>query len=253
MTALTDCQSAVGRDMSSSETLIVTSFHPDHYELYGRSFLESYTAHMNEYLVVYTEAIDRIPTFDHPLVEFRDLKSVNGMMETLKLTDFDAAKGKLWGEKPIDYRFNVNGFCRKSFAQIDAAFRHAGNGGEALYWLDADIEFNAPMVLPSVSNTFMLYLGRRLNHSCTSFVAWNLTYSGWQDYFNRYWALYVTGTVFALPEWHDAFITDFLRTDLDVPATDLGASTGAQGSDNVFDMVFENCRHKKGNIKGLVV
>ena len=235
--------------MPDKETLCVTSFHPDHYELYGRGFLESYVEHMDQYLVIYTEGIDRVPEVDHPLIELRDLKSVNGMMEMLKLTNFDAAKGKLWGETPIDYRFNVNGFCRKSFAQIDAAFRHAAAGGKFLYWLDADIEFNARMALPTVSDTFMLYLGRQQYHSCTSFVAWNLTYAGWQEYFNRYWALYVTGTVFALQEWHDAFVTDFLRQDLGVPAVDLAATVEAQGSDNVFDMVFAGARHKKGKIK----
>lgn len=57
---------------------------------------------MDQYLVIYTYVRDRVPAVDHPLVELRDLESVNSIMETLKLTNFDAAKRKLWSEKPID-------------------------------------------------------------------------------------------------------------------------------------------------------
>ena len=88
---------------------------------------------MDQYSVIYTKELERVPAVDDPLVEMKDLKSRDVMMETLKLTNFDAAKGSLWGNKPIEYRFNVNGFCRKSFAQIDAAFRRAAARGKFLY------------------------------------------------------------------------------------------------------------------------
>jgi len=105
------------------------------------------------------------------------------------------------------------------------------------------------MALPSVSDIFTLYPGRQQYHPYKSFVAWNLTYAGGQEYFKRYWALYVAGTVFAFQEWHDAFVTDFLRQDFQGPAVDLAAAVGAQGSNNVFDLVFAGGGHKKGKIK----
>lgn len=251
MVAPTDCQSAIGRDMSPSETLIVTSFHPDHYEIYGRQFLETYTSHMTHPLVVYVERQNEFPDFQHELVTFRDLKKVNGMMQTLSMTSFPAARGKLWGGEELNYRFNVNGFCRKSFAQIDAAFSHQSSGGSALYWLDADIEFSAQVEMPSVHDTFMLYLGRQDYHSCTSFLGWNLSHPCWREFFNKYWAIYVTGTVFALSEWHDCAVVDFLREDLQLPAINMSEGIAESGPFNVFDRVFAGAHHKKGALKNV--
>jgi len=96
--------------MPEKKTLCVTSFHPDHCELCVRRFLERCVEQMDQHMVIHTEGVYRVPEVDHPLVELRDLKSVNRMMETLQLTNYDAAKGKLWGDKPIDHRFNVNSF-----------------------------------------------------------------------------------------------------------------------------------------------
>ena len=235
--------------MPLNEALIVTSFHPDHYKIYGQTFLETYTAHMTLPLVVYVERQDEFPDFQHELVTFRDLKKVNGMMQTLGMTNFPAARGKLWGGDELDYRFNVNGFCRKSFAQIDAAFAHQAEGGSALYWLDADIEFSAQIEMPSVDDTFMLYLGRQGCHSCTSFLGWNLTHPRWREFFNKYWGIYVTGTVFALSEWHDCAVVDFLREDLRVPAVNVSQDIVKRGPYNVFDLVFTGAHHKKGGLK----
>ena len=235
--------------MQPSDALVVTSFHPDHYELYGRRFLETYIEFMSTPLVVYIESIEGIPSCEHDLITFRDLTKVNGMMQVLAMTNFPAARGKLWDGDTLDFRFNVNAFCRKSFAQIDAAFSHRAAGGKALYWLDADIEFRGAMPLPSVEDTFMLYLGRENYHSCASFIGWNLTQSCWKEYFDKYWAIYMTGTVFALREWHDSFVNDFLRDVLSVPAVNLSESIKAEGACNVFDLVFSEATHKKGALK----
>ena len=246
---LTDRERVAGCNMPSSETLIVTSFHPDHYDVYGRTFLETYTAHMTYPLVVYVERQGEFPDFEHELVTFRDLKEVNGMMQTLNLTNFPAARGKLWGGEELDYRFNVNGFCRKSFAQIDAAFTHQSEGGSTLYWFDADIEFSAHVEVPSVQDTFMVYLGRKEIHSCASFLGWNLNHPRWREFFNQYWAIYFTGTVFALNEWHDSFVVDFLRESLQLPAVNISEAIPQIGPYNVFDVVFSGAHHKKGALK----
>ena len=59
----------------------------------------------------------------------------------------------------------------------------------------------------------------------------------------------MTGTVFALREWHDSFVNDFLRDVLSVPAVNLSESIKAEGACNVFDLVFSEATHKKGALK----
>ena len=153
----------------------------------------------------------------HPEVGWHDLLKVEGCREFLSQTNFPAMSGYLWGENKRNYRFDVNRFCRKSFAQIDAASRQ----GDWLYWIDADIEFSGPLDFPHEregSPPFMYYLGRPEWHSCASFVGWNLQHPMSGEFWKRYWLLYVTGTVFPLQEWHDSYILDGLRTQMKLPS-----------------------------------
>ena len=235
--------------MSDHRPLFVTSFGPSGFDLYGRTFIDTFVRWVEGELYVYVEGEENIPPISHPNVEYRDLLKVSGMMDTLKLTNFHAARGLLWGEPEIDYRFNVHRFCRKSFAQIDAAHLAKQSGRKAFYWLDADIEFTGQFVAPEMGEEFMIYMGRSGGHSCSSFVGWNLTLPVWKEFFDKYWALYITGTVSVLPEWHDAFVMEWLRKDMNVPSRNLATNLETSPLCNVFDMVFPQAHHKKGQLK----
>lgn len=239
-------KSSRGRDDMSA---CVTSFGPSGYDLYGKAFIESFIKWVELPLVVYVEGEDNIPDFCHPLVQYKDLFAVRGMLDVLNLTNFHAARGRIWGEQEIDYRFNVHRFCRKSFAQIDMAHQMVSKGVRNFFWLDADIVFNNTFKLPPLGDDFMVYLGRRGGHSCSSLVGWNLSFPNWEQFFDKYWALYVTGTIFALPEWHDAFVIEWLRKEFEVPSRDLAANIETSPLCNVFDLVFPSARHKKGGLK----
>ena len=95
----------------------------------------------------------------------------------------------------------------------------------------------------------MLYLDRPEWHSCASFIGWNLTHPSCKEFFDRYLGVYTTGTVFALPEWHDSYVLDWLRELLNIPCENLAAGLDLKGPANVFDEVFSSARHKKGNLK----
>lgn len=219
---------------------VVTSFSEEGFALYGAKFLESYHEHVDAPLTIYTEWDFKSPDF-----ECKDLRKVPGFQEFLAVSGMlPAFRGRAWGEEQRNYRYDVHTFFRKSFAQIDAASHH----GDWLYWIDADIEFTGPFRFPQ-RDAFMLYLGRPEWHSCASFVGWNLKHEASGEFWKRYWLLYVTGTVFALPEWHDSFILDWLRHEMQFPAHNLAAGLDLKGPANVFDEVFPNAHHKKGNLK----
>lgn len=221
----------------------VTSFSKDGYDLYGKKFLETFIEHHKDPIVVYVESdID----LKHPQITKKDLFKVPGCAEFLSQCNFPAFQGRLWGEKR-NYRYDVFRFCRKSFAQIDAA----ATNGDWLVWVDADVELNGPLPAPR-GDSFMHYLGRPEWHSCASYVAWNLRHKVSGEFWKRYWALYVTGTVFALGEWHDSFILDTLRVNLQLPSVNLAEEIPDEqlkGPANVFDLVFPMGHHKKGNLK----
>jgi hypothetical protein len=224
----------------------VTSFSAKGYQQYGRRFLESYVEHMAHPITVYVEVgCD----FQHPLVTYKDLMTVPGCREFLSRMLFSTMHGKMWDGR-YDYRYAVNRFCRKHFAAFDAAEHEATNGGDWLVWLDADIELGQPIPDP-VDGPFMYYLGRPEWHSCSSYVAWDMRKACNANWWFNLRNLYLTGTVFALPEWHDSFINDWLREAMNVPAVNLAEAYAAQlpGPANVFDVVFAGCHHKKGALK----
>lgn len=222
----------------------VTSFGEEGYKLYGKRFLETYVEHVGVPIDVYIEGQE--PKFQHELVTYKNLLKVPGCADFLTIAgSLPAFRGHAWGEAKRNYRFDVFRFCRKSFAQIDAASRQ----GDWLYWIDADVEFKGDFKLPK-RDAFMLYLGRPSWHSCASFIGFNTKHEVSGAFFKQLWTLYVTGTVFALPEWHDSFINDWLRKEMGLPAYDLAISAElGDGPVNVFDSVFTNAHHKKGNIK----
>jgi len=221
----------------------VTSFSEEGYEQYGKRFLTTYLEHVGVPIDVYTEG-GFVPDITHKLITYRPLEEAVGCVEFMALADFPAARGDIWGEGKRNYRFDCFKFSRKCFAQIDAASREPGR----LYWLDADIEFSAKFTLPEFDG-FMCYLGRSEWHSCASLVGFDTSHEVSGEFFKRYWLLHVTGTIFALPEWHDSFVLDWLRLESQAPATNLAEGLDLKGPANVFDAVFSAAHHKKGNIK----
>lgn len=211
----------------------VTSFSADGYEKYGRRFLETYTEHHDTPIVVYTE---EDCDFRHPLVSYKDLYLVPGCVDFLARCKFPIMQGfQLDGTRV--FQFNATRFCRKVYAQLDAAVDETG----WLYWLDADIEFTEPMPFPIHLDTFLVYLGRQTTHSCTSFVGFNLDHPMSEAFWDLYRNFYDHGLIFTAAEWHDAYILDVIRKSVDLPCVSLTTGDG-----NVFDDAFPGNHHSKG-------
>lgn len=226
----------------------VTSFSADGYSLYGKTMLETYCEHNDIPISVYIETPEE-PDFTHELVTYKDLFKCEGIKDFLGNCKFPMMHGRLDGK--YNYRYDIFKFCRKSFAQIN----EASINGDWLFWIDSDVEFTGPMEWPrassgwEMSSNFMYYLGRPEWHSCASFVGWNLQHAVSGEFWEQYFLLHVTGKVFGLPEWHDSYILDWLRTEGKLPVVDLAAGMDLKGPANVFDEVFKNAHHKKGNLK----
>jgi len=221
--------------------MFVTSFASDGFKLYGEKFLLSYLAHVDEPIMVYYE--QNIPPIQDERIIYKNLFEVPGCVQFLDATArLPIFRGELNGKK--NYRLNIYQFCRKCFAQIDAS-QHA----EKLFWIDADVELTDTPVIPEFDGHFMLYLGRPGWHSCASFVGWDNTHPNAKPFWSVYYNLYLSGQVFLLKEWHDSFILDEMRREMNLDAKNLAEEFKIDGPFNVFDKVFPWGHHKKGNLK----
>lgn len=237
---------------------IITSFSKQGYEKYGKKFLETYVKHWDHPITVYYE---EKPDFEHDLVEYKDLYLVPGLSNFLMATkDLPVCKGVI-GDK-YNYRYDVWKFCRKSFAQIDAA-QYEG----PLIWLDADIITHSDVKVEKFisevyprdidyynpdEKPYMGYLGRPNWHSCASFVVWDTSHPMHKEFMSAYFNLYMTAQILLLPEWHDSYVLDFLRNHLKVPSYNIaeGLELG-EGPVNVLPntVLGKYMDHLKGHRK----
>lgn len=227
---------------------IISSFGEDGYALYGKKFLESYVAHNHLPVTIYYENIK--PDFTHELIEYKNLFEIPGCLDLLKIfSSLPVFRGQINGKR--NYRYDIFRFCRKILAQCHAAEGYQGK----LYWMDADVEFTQelkPELLSSfVQGVFMAYLGRDYWHSCASFIAWDTEHPHSQRFWTTYYQLLVTGQIFTLPEWHDSFVLDAIRQELQLSTRNIAEQFKfGNRPANVFDEVFSGIAiHKKGNLK----
>ena len=199
-------------------------------------------------IFVYYE--DKKPDLDDPRITYKNLFDIEGCTWFLEGIDrFNALKGRI-GQNTYSYRHDIFKFCRKSFAQIDAARDYKGT----LIWLDSDIETfrNIPehWFYEWLGDTAVAYLGRKEWHLCASFLIWDCSMVETKRFFEIYQDIYLNGNVLTLPEIHDSFIVEVLINQLKMPATDITGNVDKKGPYNVFDTVFEGrARHLKGKLK----
>ena len=115
----------------------VTTFPPDHWELYAKRFLETYVKHWRVPIWVYYEGVT-LPPLGDPLVLYTELDADGDRARFLRAHSDKQDK---------DYRRNAVKFCHKVFALTDPA-RIRGNPLIDWIWLDADIETFADIEEP---------------------------------------------------------------------------------------------------------
>lgn len=241
---------------------VVTSFSPDGYKLYGKRMMETFIKHWPDDIELHVYYEGKKPAFNHKRIKYHNLMKVPGCYQTLQaMSVFPAMAGRLNPNdlSQRDYRRDAFTFCRKVFAQCDAATEFDG----VLVWLDADTEFYGDVTVDWVMElfggvdfddnfAFLVYQGRRYWHSCASFVAWDTTHPQNQLFWANYYNLITTGRFLALPEWHDSYWLDVLREGMELEASNVTPLEAymREGPTNVFDVVFAGKgRHLKGNMK----
>ena len=175
---------------------------------------------------------------------------------------------KKYKEKQIytdDFRFNVFRFAHKVYA-ISTALKNIKT--KYLIWLDADIKTYKKLPFTFLNtlvdeNSYLSYLGREnfsikhVNYSECGFLIFNTEHVINTLFWIDMMRMYDDGQLFLEREWHDSYIFDVVRKNLEktknlknINISDLGL-VKQKDSDHVFvlSVLGRFMDHKKGNRK----
>lgn len=229
------------------KTRIVTTFNPDHWDTYVQNNLASMVKHIPAEMVVYRETEAQ---FHHARIVWRDLFKVPGFVRFMgQIEGLPAARGMFGGR--YSYNHDIWKFCRKVFAQCDAA----GEDADLLIWLDADVEVlqdvNPDTLREMLGDNAMGVYQRPEYHSECGIVLWNLKHPALKNFWPAYLGLYTQHQIFRCPMgWHDCWALDATVASMGVPVANLSPAIRTGGND-ALDVIPKSAlapyfRHDKG-------
>jgi hypothetical protein len=149
------------------------------------------------------------------------------------------------------YRHDAYRFSKKVFA-IELVMQKITAG--RLVWLDADIVTLCPVPdnlmfeLPPQDHS-IAYLDRSPHHSECGFVGYNLEHAATRPFVSEFTRLYASDEVFALREWHDSWVFDFLRLEMEVPSYAIPHTKKSLSHPFVHSVLGQYMDHLKGSRK----
>ena len=164
-----------------------------------------------------------------------------------------------------DFRFNVFRFAHKVYA-ISKALKDVKT--KYLIWLDSDIKTHKKIPISFLHSLvddtrYLSYLGREnisikhLNYSECGFLIFNTEHFIHSQFWRDMMQMYDGGKLFQEKEWHDSYIFDVVRKNLEITSnikniniSDMGL-VDIKSEDHVFvaSVLGKFMDHKKGNRK----
>jgi hypothetical protein len=191
---------------------IVSSFTVEGYNLYGKSFIDSFAEFWPEdiKLTIYFEGT--VLPDSHPRVTWKFINDVEHHDVFMSRLTFSLMSGNLGNG---EYNINLDArMGRKVFIQMHAMKTMGGK----VFWLDADsITFSKiprtflDKCLPD--SFFNCFLGRDgWYYTESGFIGFNSTHAIAEAFYMTYLRTFLTGAIFTLKGWHDCYGFDFARS-----------------------------------------
>lgn len=150
---------------------------------------------------------------------------------------------------PYNYRMDAIRFAHKTAAVIDAAER---SEAEYLIWVDADTVTHSDVttaflstLTPARSET-IAWLYRTKNYPECGFYILNLTCPDTRVLLREWKALYTSGRLFLLPEWHDSYVLQELVRALKCSWRSISGGAEATGHPFINGPLGAVMDHMKG-------
>lgn len=192
---------------------VVTSFHEEGYERYGKACVESFIKHWpkNVRLTCFYEG-DKFNFTEG--VSWRPYEEIKPLQHYLDCLKFPMQHGLVNGSYNIQFDATQ---ARKVFIEAHAAQLYGGK----VFWMDADTVTHSDVpegfldeLLPD--DKFNVFCGRetekgRWMYSETGFIGYNTNHPISEKFFRNYVNLYLQGINFTFPGWHDCYGFDALR------------------------------------------
>src|SRR6056300_720377 len=206
---------------------VVTTFHKEGYELYGKrmieSFLKNWPKEINLY--VYAEDCEVLEKSDNLIIKdlhssspelvnfknkWKNVPKANGDVSTdpVRSKRRDSGKGFKW---------NAIRFAHKVYSIFSCAKECQSDW---LMWMDADTICHSPIAMQNLKRLLqpehhLCYLGRKGKYSECGLYALQLNNENVKNFLNEFQRVYdeaesQTG-IFSMDEWHDSFVFDVVR------------------------------------------
>lgn len=197
---------------------IITSLNTKLYYKYGEKMIQSFMSKWpdNYELAIYYDD-DKDQIFDQ-LGKVERIKTYNLNFYTPELIEFvNRHKNRPDQQDPKELHLGAVRFAYKTFSII-----HGTQVGDCdlAVWLDADVVTHTAIPADFIeklhpSDCLVSYLGRENNYSECGFVIYNTHHPDHKEFMDMWRLLYTNDDVFKLPQWHDSFVFDTIRRELE--------------------------------------
>lgn len=239
-------------------TAVVTSCSAEGLEKYGRRFVETFARFWPGDMPLYLVSEDDLPFAERVTMQL-DLRRMDVAAEFLvRHASNQRAQGKIrktsdvgWTPNKIaagyNFRYDAFRFAKKVFSVALVAERLGWR--DRLLWVDADVVTFAKvpeamldkLLPPAVALSALVREGY---HTETGFVGYNLEHEACRAFIKELVRLYASDEVFALQEWHDGWVFEWLRKKMGVPTHAIPHCSRRQPF--LHSEIGKFCDHLKG-------
>jgi hypothetical protein len=185
---------------------IVSTFSDKGYAEYGKHFVESCKkfVHQDINICLYVDSVNLKSENNITILNLED--SVPNLVKFKERNKEKTFK---------DWHHDAVRFSHKTYA----TFHSADTDLDYLIWLDSDTEIYDVITPDYLLNflpkeNFVGYLGRE-KVSETGFLIFDMKHPSAKEFFDRYQWYYDTDAIYSLPEFHDAYVFDVVRKELE--------------------------------------
>jgi hypothetical protein len=190
---------------------VITSFNVEGYKKYGKNFVDSWLEYWPQdiRLTVFYEGNEE--DFDMVRgVSWHPIESVEFLTDYMDSLKFPLMHG-IVGDR-YDINFDAR-MARKSFMQVHACRLYRGK----VFWIDADCVTKKHVPLNFLDeclpdDALNCYLGRDgWYYTESGFIGFNAGHPLASRFFKNYVHVFLVGSIFTQPGWHDCFGFDAVR------------------------------------------
>ena len=203
---------------------VVTTFHREGYELYGKRMIQSFLQNWPKEITLYAYHENVIPTESAPNLILRDLNSFSPELVAFKNKWKDDPKARGFTDNSTKqhndkkekkgFKWDAIRFSHKVYAIFDCA---KNCDADILLWMDADTVCHSPISIDFIDkmagNCELGYLGRSRKYTECGLYSMDLrspTVRKFLDKFQWVWDNAEQG-IFQMKEWHDSYVFDQIR------------------------------------------